>query len=167
MNVQLILEPAGTGDVSAVHRLLIEAAMWLRSRGINQWPDFPRSYVEDPVERGEIMVLRDAESICASVQVLASDRDVWGKRPPDALYVHQLVVARSHSGCGLGRTMLDLLAARAASFGRQFLRLDCWEGNAGLRSYYEDAGFTHRGNQVVTPGGGQSLTVARYERPVI
>jgi RimJ/RimL family protein N-acetyltransferase len=42
-----------------------------------------------------------------------------------------------------------------------FLRLDCLAGNPGIRAYYEELGFEHRGDLVVN-----NRNMSIYERPV-
>jgi GNAT superfamily N-acetyltransferase len=66
---------------------------------------------------------------------------VWGPQPPEAGYVHGLVVHDDHVGAGLGRDLLRWAADRVRGAGRTLLRLDCGDGNAGLRRYYTGQGF--------------------------
>ena len=51
--------------------------------------------------------------------------------------------------------------AEAAEAGREFLRLDCLGDNPGIRDYYEDLGFEHRGDVVL-----DGRTISLYERSV-
>jgi GNAT superfamily N-acetyltransferase len=85
----------------------------------------------------------------------------WGERLPDAAYVHKLAVRRACSGQGIGRAIVDWADRTAARAGRRFLRLDCLGDNPGIRSYYEELGFEHRGDLVVN---GRNMSI--YERHV-
>ena len=68
-------------------------------------------------------------------------------RPPDAGYVHGLVIDREHAGEGLGGQLLDWAERRTLQTGRTLLRLDCVEGNERLRRYYRDRGFREVGRK--------------------
>lgn len=47
---------------------------------------------------------------------------MWGPQPPDAAYVHGLVIDRNHAGLGLGRALLDWAGQQARQAGRSQLR---------------------------------------------
>src|SRR6266516_7501926 len=85
----------------------------------------------------------------------------WGDRPPDAFYVHKLAVRRDRAGRGIGAAIVEWANAEAAEAGREFLRLDCLGDNAGIRGYYEELGFEHRGDLVID---GRKMSL--YGRPV-
>jgi GNAT superfamily N-acetyltransferase len=73
---------------------------------------------------------------------------------------------------GLGSVILAWAADVARQRGGGALRLDCVASNRRLRTYYEAAGFAHRGD--VTVGGapgqrrdeGPVTQVSRYEMPL-
>jgi len=97
----------------------------------------------------------------ATVSMLLDDPIYWGERPPDAFYVHKLAVRRDRAGRGIGAAIVEWANAEAAEAGREFLRVDCLGDNPGIRDYYEELGFEHRGD-LVLDGRNMSL----YERPV-
>ena len=152
---------AGPGDVDPVVSILEEAAGWLRSRGIDQWPAvFRREAVADRVGRREVYLAWAASEAAGTFSLQADDAVMWGERPPDALYLHGLAVRRRHAG--LGRELLAWAERAAHLAGRRYLRLDCMAENRGLRAYYEGAGFTLRGTRR-WPGGRDS---SLYEKAV-
>jgi predicted N-acetyltransferase YhbS len=150
-------------DAGTVAALLDEATVWVNDLGFSQWPlPFPADQLSAAIDRGEFYVVEseDDEPV-ATVALLDDDPVYWGKQPPDAFYVHKLAVRRDHAGRGIGAAIVEWANAEAAEAGREFLRLDCLGDNPGIRDYYEDLGFEHRGD-LVLDGRNMSL----YERPV-
>jgi GNAT superfamily N-acetyltransferase len=149
-------------DVAVVAGLLDEATVWVGERGYEQWPlPFPRDELEAAVERAEVYVAEVDGEVVATVTLLWSDPMYWGERPPDAAYVHKLAVRRACAGRRIGSAIVEWADATAAAAGRMFLRLDCLAGNPGIRAYYEELGFEHRGDLVVN-----NRNMSIYERPV-
>ena len=150
-------------DADIVAALLDEATVWVGDLGYSQWPfPFPRDQLVAAIDRGEVFVVEaeDGEPV-ATVAILLDDPMYWGKRPPDALYVHKLAVRRDRAGRGIGAAIVEWANAEAAEAGREFLRLDCLGDNPAIRTYYEDLGFQHR-SDIVADGRKLSL----YERLV-
>lgn len=139
---------AGPCDVDDVLDLLGEAAGWIRaSTGIDQWPKrFPVQFIADLVREGVVFVALDDGLLVATLCLQSADPVFWPDGGDDALYVHRLVVKRSHGGRGIGEQLLSWAAERAAEAGRSFVRLDCMTENTGLRRYYEILGFRHQGD---------------------
>jgi GNAT superfamily N-acetyltransferase len=150
-------------DALTVAGLLDEATQWVTALGYSQWPlPFPRKQLDAAIDRGEVYVVESEEGeAVATVSMLADDPEYWGDQPPDALYVHKLAVRRDRAGRGIGAAIVEWANAEAAEAGREFLRLDCLCDNPGIRDYYEDLGFEHRGDLVL---GRRKMSL--YERPV-
>jgi predicted N-acetyltransferase YhbS len=150
-------------DAVTVAALLDEATVWVNDLGFSQWPlPFPRDQLIAAIDRGEVYVVESEEGEpVATVSMLSDDPVYWGDRPPDALYVHKLAVRRDWAGRGIGAAVVEWANAEAAEAGRDFLRVDCLGDNPGIREYYEDLGFEHRGD-LAFDGRKMSL----YERPV-
>ena len=150
-------------DALTVAGLLDEATVWVNDLGLSQWPlPFPRDQLAAAIDRGEVYVVEseDGDGV-ATVSMLPDDPEYWGDQPPDAFYVHKLAVRRDQAGRGIGAAIVEWANAEAAEAGREFLRLDCLADNPGIRDYYEDLGFEHRGDLVLD---GQKMSL--YERPV-
>jgi GNAT superfamily N-acetyltransferase len=150
-------------DAVTVAGLLDEATVWVNDLGFSQWPlPFPREQLAAAIHRGEVYVVEseDGDAV-ATVSMLLDDPTYWGDRPPDAFYVHKLAVRRDQAGRGIGAAIVEWANAEAAEAGREFLRLDCLGENPGIRDYYEDLGFQHRGDLVLD---GRKMSL--YERPV-
>jgi GNAT superfamily N-acetyltransferase len=150
-------------DALTVAGLLDEATVWVNDLGFSQWPlPFPRDQLAAAIGRGEVYVVEseDGEGV-ATVSMLPDDPEYWGDQPPDAFYVHKLAVRRDQAGRGIGAAIVEWANAEAAEAGREFLRLDCLADNPGIRDYYEDLGFEHRGDLVL-----DRRKMSLYERPV-
>ncbi|AXI80045.1 GNAT family N-acetyltransferase [Peterkaempfera bronchialis] len=160
---------AGPEQTTEVLAVLDEAAAWLRSRGVDQWPArFEAAWIEPGIAQGDTWIVRTGGRTAATVTLDWFD-PVWSDHPGPAGYLHRLAVRRH--AAGLGARILDWAAATLAHTGRH-LRLDCLAANTALRAYYESAGFTHRGDTRVggAPGqrrhDGPATLVSRYEKPL-
>src|SRR5437764_251323 len=61
------VEPVGAEELDAVVEVLSEAAAWLRSRGIEQWPSpFPADWVAPSIERGETYLVRENGAVAGT-----------------------------------------------------------------------------------------------------
>jgi GNAT superfamily N-acetyltransferase len=148
-------------EIEVVLAVLADAAAWLRTRGVEQWPDrFDRGWVMPAIERGETWLAEIDREVAGTLVVQWDDPIFWAGFPNDAGYLHRLVALRH--GTGLGAQLLRWAVEHAACAGKTFLRLDCVASNARLRAYYERGGYEHVGD--VTLG---SYTEARYEKRVV
>jgi predicted N-acetyltransferase YhbS len=154
---------AQRGDLETLAALIDEATGWVGELGFHQWPfPFPRPPLAAAIDRGEVYVAETEGETVGSVTLLEDDPFYWGQRPPDALYVHKLVVRRDRAGMGIGAALVGWAAVRAQASGRAFLRLDCLRDDPGIRRYYEALGFEHRGDLA---DGARGLVLSLYERP--
>ena len=154
-------------DVGTAAEILGDAISWAAERGFSSWTpeDFagPASWGKDRlIQAGEVgglfLVWVQGRAV-GTVSLLPEDLRFWPDQPPDALYLHRFAIRRSHTGRGVGRAVLRWADREVLRQGRRFLRLDCLADNAGIRAYYERAGFEHRGD-LETDG----LRFALYER---
>ena len=139
------VEPARIEELDLVLDLLEDAGRWLLAKGIEQWHagQWKREQIAAAMERGW------------------TDELFWPAAAGDAGYVHRLAVASDAHGRGLGRTLLDWADLEITRQGRSQLRLDCACDNPGLRRYYEELRFRHRGDR---PMGRYCASL--YERPI-
>jgi GNAT superfamily N-acetyltransferase len=165
---ELTIVPAQASDVDTLQGLIYEAAVWLKSRGIQQWParsPLPRHFldeIERRLARGESYLACLGDRVVGTISLQREDTEMWGPDDGAALYVHGLVVSRAVSGTQIGLRLLRWAEDMAAAAGRRFLRLDCWAGNPALCAYYERAGFVRRG-QV---DEGEGWFEALYEKAI-
>jgi GNAT superfamily N-acetyltransferase len=160
---------ATADDLAAVLGILDEAAAWLWSRSIRQWPEYFRSsWVLPRLEAGETWLAWSGGEAVGTFTLQWDDVAWSDHHDDDAGYVHRLAVRRSSAG--LGRVLLLRAADQVRDAGRHFLRLDCVATNETLRAYYAGLGFEPRG-EVVVPGatgeqlhgGGTDVAISRFE----
>ncbi|MEE6258401.1 GNAT family N-acetyltransferase [Plantactinospora sonchi] len=161
---------AGIDETADVLGVLDEAAGWLRTRGVSQWPArFEPGWVTGAIGRNETWLVRVGDRVAATFTLDWSD-PLWNDIGGNAGYLHRSAVRRSTAG--LGTLLLAWAGDTVRRHGRDALRLDCVATNRRLRDYYESAGFLHRGD--VTVGGapgqrrkdGPTTPVSRYELPL-
>jgi ribosomal protein S18 acetylase RimI-like enzyme len=168
----LTIMAARSADLGRYLDLLEEVAGWLETRGIVQWPrgNFRRSadYYAQSIAQQEVQLAFIADELVGTLRVLLREPIVWPDVvEDDAIYVYNLAVRRTWAELGLGRRILDWAGARAASLGRQYVRLDCVTDNGFLRDYYTQAGFEERGEiDARFPPPVGALRLRRYEKRV-
>lgn len=148
---------ATPADIDDVLDILNEAARWLSSRGINQWPTdgFPRELIAGDVSRGEVFVARRDRRAVGTFTLQWSDELFWPGAAEAAGYIHRIAVRRDARGLGL--ELLKFAERATAAMGRRLLRLDCFSGNDMLCNYYERAGFVRRAEIEIEPGGDATV----------
>ena len=150
-------------DFPDVMDILSEAAAWLKTRGIDQWPSPPNEHwhrrMAKAIERGEVYMTSQDLKHAGILRLTWSD-PYW---PDDDLagYIHSMAIRNGFHGRGLGRAMLNWAVEQCRDHGRELLRLDCLASNDRLRRYYEKQGFNKRG-QVVD----RDYTAALYEKAI-
>ncbi|MGA5194016.1 GNAT family N-acetyltransferase [Streptomyces exfoliatus] len=166
-NSEVTFRIAAADQTDNVLRVLDEAAGWLGTRGIVQWPlRFEAEWVAEAIARGETWLVCAGDKVAGTI-TLDWDDPLWADLGGSAGYVHRMAVCRW--AAGLGAVMLDWASDAASHRGVDVLRLDCVSSNARLRAYYEARGFMHRGDVAVGGAPGQRhdegpvTWVSRYE----
>ncbi len=162
----IVIEQAQPSDLDTVLDILEEAASWLTSRGIDQWQPglfrrIRRQSIADQVSRGEVYLARRDGQPVGTLTLQWADQMFWGNVSDDAGYIHRLAIRRAYAGMELGHHLLQWGEGKVASAGRDYLRLDCMAENQALRQYYEQAGFTSRGEIQ-----GQGWKASLFEKKV-
>jgi GNAT superfamily N-acetyltransferase len=160
--LSLQIRRAGLDELPIQLGILEAARARLHARGIPQWAEgFPPEEMAQAIQEDEVYIAWQEGQAVGTLTLSWAPPAVWGDVPPDAGYLSRLALLPVASGKGLGAHLLDWAAARVRAAGRSYLRLDCFAGNAGLRLFYERAGFVCRGE---VPE--ESWLVARDERRV-
>jgi GNAT superfamily N-acetyltransferase len=170
--VKLTIRRAASDDREVIEQLQAESVEWLATRGLDQWQpgqpraprDRPGSHLDDALERGTCWIAETDGQIVATITVDDNaDPEFWPlEHAEHALYVHRMIVRRSHAGHNLGAVLLDWADQLARGASRPLLRLDAWRTNQALHAYYRNQGFTHvRTLNLAHRGSG-----ALFERPV-
>jgi|SRR5690606_23188364 len=183
----LTIRAARPEEAELVLGLHQEAVAWLAARGHDQWQPQPegrqtadrvRRAIVESIRRQECFLAFDGADAVATITVDSkADPEFWTDRdrPDDALYVHRMIVKRSHAGRGIGEQLLEFARNLAAKAGRTWLRLDAWATNAALHNYYRSLGFehvrtlnySHRGSGALfqTPAGGYRAAESTRPEP--
>lgn len=173
----LLLRRAVAEDIPTVFALLNDAAAWLASRGIVQWPaQFDRddgwraARIEKYVADGYTYLASDLFGPLGTLTLTPNaDPDFahgWPDGPDHALYVYRMATVRRAAGRGIGALMLDWAADRAARDGYAWLRLDVHRDNPALQGYYERLGFAQVSEIVAAAEDGKTRgSGALYQRP--
>lgn len=169
---ELRMIAAQNDDLDRFIDLLEEVADWLNARGINQWRAgsfrLSRDYYATSIKQGEVQLAFLDNILVGTFRVLLHEPIVWPDViGDDAVYVYNLAVKRAWAKRQLGLRMLEWTAARAASLGRRYVRLDCMSDNCFLRDYYRQAGFAERGEiDARFPEPIGTLRLLRYEKQI-
>jgi len=146
MSEHITIRPARLDERDIVSELWDHAAQWLDLRGIDQWqyPARHKAIAGNIAAGDECWMVEEDGHVVGTITVdRYADPEFW--RPEDepdtALYAHRMVVVREAAGRELGSSLLDWASRRAASVGKQWLRLDAWRSNPALCRYYADHGF--------------------------
>ncbi len=143
----LDIHQATPEELPLVMEILGEAAAWLEDKGIYQWPSPPNEHwwrrTAGYIDQDEVYLVGIVKNIFATVRLSWQD----GYWPDDgtAVYVHSMAVRSAWHGQRVGSYLLGLAAMKAYAGQKQFLRLDCLASNGRLRQYYEEQGFSYRG----------------------
>ena len=141
----MTIERATIADLPDVLALLNDAAAWLRSRGLDQWPHgFSAARIGPMIARGEVWLAREGGRAVGTVTISGeADPDFWTSAESRelAVYVSKLAVSRADVGVGLGALLLRWAVDYAARLGCDWARLDAWRTNAQLHVYYRRQGW--------------------------
>ncbi|MGK5529812.1 GNAT family N-acetyltransferase [Streptomyces sp. URMC 129] len=167
----LVFRRADDRDVPELVRLRDTAARWQMERGIDQWRpgELGPGHFRARLREGEVWIatLGPDGPLAGAWELWWEDPAAWGDQPPDAGYIHRLMIDRRTAPPGAGRRMLDGAERRIAATGRTLARLDCLSTNPRLRQYYQDAGYVVRGEQPGKDGdGGKRYAVTLLEKPL-
>ncbi|WP_326599353.1 GNAT family N-acetyltransferase [Streptomyces sp. NBC_01803] len=156
-------------DVAELVRLRDTAARWQLERGIDQWRpgELGADHFRARLREGEVWIatLGPDGPVAGAWELWWEDPGAWGEQPPDAGYIHRLMIDRRAAPPGVGRRMLAEAEHRIAATGRAVARLDCLSTNPRLRQYYQDAGYAVVGEQPGKNGdGGKRYAVTLLEK---
>jgi ribosomal protein S18 acetylase RimI-like enzyme len=138
-----LIRRADADDAAPIVALMDEAATWLAASNTTSWRpgQVDADQVRAWMETGRVYVAVVAGRVVGTIRVAWADEAVWGAQPPDAGYLHSLVVARSAAGRGLGRQLVAHAEAVVRASGRPRVRLDHVRDNPRLEQWYSDAGY--------------------------
>jgi GNAT superfamily N-acetyltransferase len=124
--------------------LLDQVGEWLWHKGVKQWkPGVHRENRAEHarrVEQGCLILAYHQEKLAGGCILSELTPEAW-PAAPDTLALYSLAAARFAAGKKLGAQILQYCSQVAARRGKARIRLDCWDGNDFLKSYYQRQGF--------------------------
>ena len=146
--------------------LLEQVGDWLWQKGVKQWQPGVhyrnREKMADWINRGCLILAYHPERLAGGCVLSTVAPAVWSDAAADALYLSTLAVARFAAGQGVGAQIIDACTQATARRGKSRLRLDCWDGNDFLKSYYRQHGFNMLQTIPV-----QDYYVRLFEKPLL
>lgn len=145
MNDNFTLHQAKSGNIKMIDELLMETALWLKSKGSLQWNGILEGKdnhdTASAVSRGEVfygtlndelvgmLILWDRQS--------KWDTALWGEdQGDDFYYLHRLTIKRDKAGKGNSHLMINAAKEYAQKEQKKGLRLDCIAENEFLNHMY-------------------------------
>jgi GNAT superfamily N-acetyltransferase len=134
---------ASERELQEIMQLFSDARAWHRQKGVDVWSEFDQHQIASDIREGRVFVAKAGIAVLGTVTLMESDPLVWGPEETDAIYIHKLAASRNSAARGLGRFILQWVQEFARKRGKKYVRLDTWDGNRGMRTYYERSGFRH------------------------
>lgn len=151
-DLQLRIIQANEQHAEQVTSLLVNAAEWMESQGIEQWkkemftPELIHSYF---AER-EVFLLYVDDRPVAMFTLQSRDPDYWQHLDDDRyLYLHRLTVHQDFRSLGLGAILIQWATNYALTSGKKGLRLDCMAHLPTLNRFYQSQDFRYMGTHDV------------------
>ncbi len=124
------------------------------------------------ISRSSFLLLAKAGSVAVgAVSVTYEDVRIWGEDGNDngsSLYIHKLVTSQAHRSQSIGSRIITDLENTDYAKDRKLIKLNFPTDNTGLRSYYNNLGFSEVREIVVISelGGFECMTtLAQREIP--
>jgi ribosomal protein S18 acetylase RimI-like enzyme len=163
--MSLEIAPATYDDATVLVDVLTEATEYKVAHGDTAWGDVP--YTEDEVrqymEKGSTYVISLNNEPVGTFSLLLEDRRIWGEQLPNAAYLHRLAIKQDQHGQSLGEQLVNYAEQEAIKLDKQYLRLDCEDGNEKLCAYYEKLGFKKVGTKELI-SRGEGYVAALFEK---
>ncbi|MBD3918502.1 GNAT family N-acetyltransferase [Paenibacillus sp. PR3] len=152
---QIVAIQSTADDAPAIMELLLQTALWLKSKGSTQWNGLLRGEdhhnTQECARRGDVYLFKDGEALAGIVTLLRSpsawDIALWGEEGHDqAVYLHRLAINRAYGGLNLGDAILQWVHSSIRFDGKDRIRLDCIDSNPLLDKFYRSAGYSYQGH---------------------
>lgn len=152
----ITIRAASPSDASTVHAMLLRLALAMGA------PKKNSSSVKDIAaalsgDRPAIHALiGELQKKPVGVAVFFLTFSTWRGKP--GVYVQDIYVAANARGAGLGRKLLQAVAAWGLQQGADHLRLSVDPSNAAARAFYASLGLKLREDEVIYAATGESFT---------
>ncbi|HKH60548.1 MAG TPA: GNAT family N-acetyltransferase [Flavitalea sp.] len=138
----LTITPCEQKDVDEIFLLYSWATQLQKSKGMVEWPSFPRSLVETEIEEARIWKLSSGDTIACVWSITFSDAQIWEEKDKDnAIYIHRIATRPEFRGNNFVQRIVGWSKTYANSLGKKYVRLDTIGKNQKLIDLYTGAGF--------------------------
>jgi GNAT superfamily N-acetyltransferase len=153
--VDIAIRPATRADAAQVHAMLLKLALVMGAeRKIrNTVRDIREALSGDPPAIHAFIADRNGKPVGLAIVFL--NFSTWRGSP--GVYVQDIFVSASARGTGLGKRLLQAVAAWGQERGADHLRLSVEPGNATARAFYANAGLRLRDDELIYAATGESF----------
>lgn len=151
---------AKEGDTEDIQKLLFKTALWLKSKGSQQWSALLEGKdvhnTAQAIRNNHVFVFKNNGQLAGMVILLDSpsnwDKELWtdGENKDvgidEYLYLHRLAIDRELSGGNLGLLIMNWVKEGIVFENKKGIRLDCMANVPALNEFYKNRDFQYRGN---------------------
>ncbi len=158
----IVFKTAEGSDITEILRLLLEAALWLKTKEMDYWqvwikpPENYVNWIKTGFNRNEFYLVKQGDSIIGCFRLTWNDEIFWGKQDTPAGYIHSFTIDRKLKGKNLGIKVMRKIEIQCKEVKKKYLRVDCSSKDLALKQYYEKYGFRAVGETKVH---GEILTL--------
>ena len=151
----IVIRPALLADAAIVHAMLLQLAraMGAQKKIKNSVQDIAAALTGDPPAIHAFIADRNGEPVGLAIVFL--NFSTWRGSP--GVYVQDIYVAANARGTGLGKKLLQAVAAWGQARGANHLRLSVEPENTGARAFYLSAGLKLRDDELIYAATGKSF----------
>lgn len=136
------ITPATQEDLPVIFRLFEEAIQFQKKNGYIGWESMDRDFIKADVGRQLVFKVTNDDNVLGIFAICHNDELIWRWREQnDALYLHRIVLNRTHLRAKFFDTVLQWAIRHARASNKRFVRMDTWAENAKLINYYKGYGF--------------------------
>jgi len=129
-------------DLDEACEMFDDAIAYQKGKNVPQYVTNDRARVAKMIkERMHYKMVIDGEIACVFGTSL-EEKIVWRHRERgDAIYLNKIITKQKFKGLQLLKYVVKWAVEYAIQLDRSYVRLDTWNDNASLKSYYEKFGF--------------------------
>ncbi|WP_353779657.1 GNAT family N-acetyltransferase [Winogradskyella sp. 3972H.M.0a.05] len=145
------IQPSTKDDLLVIERFVDFAIRFQKEHGFPVWVNFDMRQIENEIKEGLHYKLVNDEIILAFFSICFHDSIIWGKRETGhSIYLHRMVINNLYRGQKSFKYVHSWLKKQASAKRLESIRMDTWQENDKLITYYRRYGYSIVGN-VKTP----------------
>jgi len=141
-------------DIDAIMRIIEDARLSLRQRGIDQWQnDYPnRTTIENDIDHGYSYILEQDNTVVGTVAVIFGKEITYAEifdgnwlSKKEYAVIHRIAVVSRFMGRGFASVMIGNIERMCLEKGVRSIRVDTHEKNESMQRLLDKNGFTYCG----------------------